>query len=290
MEYKIIVNPTAGKGKAVKQLPVLRELLKNAGIQYDLELTRQRGHGTELARRAVTQGWPAVVAVGGDGTINEVVNGLAGSDTPLAVIPTGTGNDLARSLKLPRSLVEAVRTLANPRIKPIDMGEDQGVYFTCIAGIGFPADVMYNVNLRKGIFSGPPAIVWGIIKTFKELGEIPLTLEVDGKVMTRNVQGVFILNTVYAGGGLQFSPEANYSDGLLDVLVMRDMSVWEVMSLLPRVYRGTHLSHPKVDFYRASQADVYCEQPVRKMFDGNIVGMTPIKARVFSQALKVIVS
>jgi len=149
---------------------------------------------------------------------------------------------------------------------------------------------MYNVNLSKGIFSGPPAIVWGIIKTLKDLGETPVTLELDGKVKTEKAQGVFILNTVYAGGGLKLSPEADYRDGLLDVLVMRDMSRLEVMNVLPKVYTGDHLGHQKVDFYRVREVKVYSEPAVRKLFDGNIIGTTPVRAKIFAKPLKVIVS
>jgi len=289
VEYKVIVNPAAGKGKAGKQIAYVKELLGAAGIAYELELTKRAGHAAELAAKAVQEGWPAVVAMGGDGTINEVVTGLAGFDTPLGVIPLGTGNDYARSLQLPRTLPEAIKVLAQPEVTLMDMGEDQGNYFLCIAGIGFPADVMYNVNEEKSIFGGPPAIVWGIIKTLRDLRDMPLTLELDGRVLSVNAQGVFILNTVYAGGGFRFSPEASYSDGMLDVLLMRDMSRMEVLGLLPRVYAGTHLTHAKVDFFRVRQVNIFPESPVRKMVDGNIVGTTPIKARVYPKKLRVLI-
>lgn len=289
LEYQLIINPTAGKGRAAKLITRLEGLLRQKGIKYALAVTKSAGHATELAAKAAGEGWPAIAVVGGDGTINEVVNGIAGTATSLAVIPAGTGNDLARSLHLPTTLDASVDILRQPRQIEIDLGVDQAGYFTCIDGIGFPADVMFNVNLSKGVFSGAPAIVWGIFKTMKELKETPVTLELDGTVVHEKVQGVFIMNTVYAGGGLKFSPGADYQDKKLDVLVMRDLSRPEVLALLPQVYRGTHLSHPKVDFYRVSEVNLLCEKPVRKVLDGNVSETTQISAKIASQPLSVLV-
>lgn len=287
MDCKIIVNPSAGKGKAGRELPRLKGLLDALGINYSLELTKCAGHATELARLGVQEGWPVIAAVGGDGTINEVINGVAPSRIPLAVIPAGTGNDLVRSLKLPKSWSEAVLAITSSKELKIDLGEDQGCYFASLAGMGFPADVMNNVNLSKGIFSGSMAFVWGILRTLRKLSAIPVRLDLDGEIKTQKVQGIFILNTAYAGGGLKFSPQADYNDGKLDVVVMRDLSVSEIMWLLPKVYRGTHLSHPKVDFYRVRDVKVETTEPLHKLFDGNVHGSTPIKATVHRGALRV---
>jgi diacylglycerol kinase (ATP) len=290
LRYKIIVNPAAGKGKALKQVSLLKELLAQSRVEYELVMTKGPGHATELASQAVQDGWSAITAVGGDGTINEVIQGLVGSSTPLAVIPMGTGNDLARSLSLPKTLAGSVALMLNPRILEMDLGQDQENFFACIAGIGFPADVMHNVNLSKGIFSGSVAFIWGILKTLKELAPISVTLELDGDIKQANAQGVFILNTVYSGGGLKFSPKADICDGKLDVLVMRDMSLIEVLTVLPRVYLGTHLSHPKVDFYRVKEVKVQTENPMRKMFDGNVTGQTPMSVVVCAHKLRILVS
>ncbi len=288
MNYKIIVNPIAGRGKAGKQIALLRDLLAQAKLEFDLVTTVRPGHAADLARAAVQAGWPAIAVMGGDGTVNEVIEGMMGSSIPLAVIPSGTGNDLARSLHLPMTLAGSVQLMVKPRVLSMDIGQDGQHCFACIAGIGFPTDVMYNVNLSKGIFSGPVAITWGIIKTLKELAAIPVKLTLDGVVKYADAQGVFILNTVYAGGGIKFSPQADICDGRLDVIVMRDMSLTEVLAVLPRAYRGTHLSHPKVDFYRVQEVLVETEEPVRKMFDGNVVGQTPITAKIADYRLKVL--
>lgn len=286
---RLIVNPAAGDGRALRVLSRVEKTLSQEGISYEVAVTNSPGHATTLAKETADLGWPLVTAVGGDGTINEVIQGLAHTQTALSIIPGGTGNDLARSLAIPFEAELAARLLLSGATSRIDLGIETDRTFSSLASIGFPVDVIRHVNETSGILKGSLKIFSGVWKTIQKLQTYPITLTCDGRHREIRAVGLFILNTRYTGGGLMMAPDANPADGLLDVAIVHELSRWELLATLPKVYKGTHINHPAIEFVRCRCIEVYSPRPLPKMFDGDLVGMTPLNASISTAALKIVV-
>lgn len=285
MRFIVIANPVAGRGLAKASLPKLEAELKLLGISYDLKLTDGPHHASLLAAQA--ENYEGIIAVGGDGTINEVVNGMQ-KNKPLCVVPLGTGNDLARSLKIPFGL-ESLKTITQGKIKPINMGlENEGLFVSSVA-LGLASDVMQRVNSKRNhrLIRGSLAIYLDIVASAFCLKPLTLRIEADDKV--REVKSIltYVMNTPYTGGGLFLAPKANPTDHLLDVVIVRDTKGFEILKLLPGVYSGKHVNHPHVEFLRAKNVAITSLEPAPKMIDGEIKGYTPLKASVNPENLLV---
>lgn len=287
MSYCFIVNPTAGKGRGAKVAANLDNLLMGK-IEYTILTTEYAGHGVELTQKAIDEGARYIVSVGGDGTMNEVLNGIGESNIPLGIIPVGTGNDLARTLGIPLDFEKSLEVLLNGKVISIDLGKERDNYFSIITGIGFPSDVMYHVNTTSSLFKGPLKILAGIYKTMNKLRPLPLTITTDQSTFDCEVMGVFILNCKFTGGGLRIAPEADHQDGLLDMVLMHSMSKWDFLRLVPKTYSGKHVTHPQVEIIRTSSFSVMSNEPLRKLVDGNVIGSTPLEGKIIPNGLKII--
>ncbi len=287
MSFKIIVNPTAGRGRLGRQLPQLDSWLKSLGLKYELATTDAPGHASELAAEAASRGWETVVAVGGDGTMNEVLNGIIDTPAHMGFIPAGTGNDFARTLGIPLNMKKAAEVLASGKTVPMDIGRDTDGCFSIILGLGFPSDVMHHVNTTKNIFRGSLAITVSILQVVNKLQPYPVHIQMDDNSFSATVMGIFILNTRFTGGGLQIAPHAVYDDGLLDVVVMHEMKKTNFLRTLPKAYKGTHLSNPAVEVFRTTKISVTSAEPMAKLFDGNVFGHSPVEAHIMPAALRV---
>ncbi|HHV93108.1 MAG TPA: diacylglycerol kinase family lipid kinase [Firmicutes bacterium] len=288
---RIIVNPRAGRGRSLRVLDKVKGTLSQAGWQYETALTQAPGHAVELARESAAAGLPLVAAIGGDGTINEVIQGISGTSTALAIIPGGTGNDHARSLGIPLAPARAAELLWRGKIIDMDVGLERDRLFGCLVSIGFPVDVIDHTNRKKQLLKGSLAILSSVWQTLRHLKYHHVTITFDDdRSISAATCGIFVLNTPSAGGGLRFSPAADITDGLLDVVVIGEISVWDLVFTLPQVYTGSgrHLRHPAVGFYRCRKIRIDSDDPLPKMFDGEIIGRTPVEASLRPRGLRVV--
>jgi len=307
METKLIVNPVAGGGAVGRRWPRIRRLLQREGLKFDASLTEGVGHATELAHQASTAGYQTVVALGGDGTVNEVINGLLaegeGSADPrvrvtLGIIPGEKGNDLARTLGIPFDYAAACRKLLQGRAVPLDLGrvtyarpDGEGRrYFINVAGLGFDGEVVRRVTPRlRGLHSPTLRYLGGLLITLVTYGNREMGITIDGEELRRRAFSLVICNGRYFGGGMQIAPEALPDDGLFDVILIGDLTKGEILANLPRVYRGTHLSHPKVGLYRAREIEVKAREPTLIQADGELLGETPAHFELIPGAIKVLI-
>lgn len=294
MSTLVIANPLAGRGRVSQALPRLGSLLDLHLGEHQLILTEAPGHAERLAREAAAAGASRVVVVGGDGTVGEALNGLAGTGTALGIVPIGTGNDLARNLGIPLSLEGALASLPGAVRRRIDLGEESERRFGVIVGVGFAADVMRQTNRRLGAAKGSAAILVSILQTVAELRPVPVRLYLEeGTAAERIVEApmtaLFIMNTRTTGGGLAVCPEAQPDDGLLDLCLMKDISRVDFLATLPKAYFGKHGGQPKVEFFRARAVRLQADRPLVKMFDGDLFGDAPLSVRVVPGALDVLV-
>ncbi len=288
-KVKVIINPKAGQGRAARTWSQVEKTLIARGLDYEVAVTDAPGHAIELAQAASASGWPTVAAIGGDGTINEVIQGLVHSDTALTIIPGGTGNDLARSLGIPSQAQKAANLIWSGSPRCIDVGVESNRSFASLASVGFAVDVIHHVNQTSSLLQGPLKILAGVWKTIRQLRTHPLVVTCDGVSQRVQSVGVFVLNTKYTGGGLMMAPNADPTDGWLDVVVIREVSRWDLLTTLPRAYKGTHITHPAVELFRCRTVSVVTDYPLPKMLDGDLVGTTPLKASVAERALTVMV-
>ncbi len=302
MSYaQLIVNPVAGAGKTAKKWPYIKSLLENIGLRFEHDLTEAPGHAIELAKSAAKKGCELVVTVGGDGTINEVVNGLYDSgnlaDVMLGIISTGTGRDYIRTIGIPWAYQEACQCLMNPRKFTVDVGvieymkDSQMVkrLFVNFAGLGFDAEVVRTTTQKFKALGNTASYLTGLLSTLLFYRNKNISLTVDGSTTERKICTVLMSNGKYGGGGMFAAPDADPTDGLLDVLIIGDLSKPDLLWSLPRLYKGTHLTHPKVTIERAREIEIKSAEPISLQADGELLGELPARFHILPAALNIVI-
>jgi diacylglycerol kinase (ATP) len=280
-QFTFIVNPSAGKGGAKKVFAAIQTELDGRKIPYEFVETTGPGHATEAARSAAT---PAVVSVGGDGTINEVVNGLNGSSTCLGIIPAGSGNDFIKSVGVPRKPSLALGVLLEGNKRTVDVGtvrcapgkEGGGNFGTRLfvngVGVGFDAAVAARTR-EISYLSGTALYILAVLQT---LGKYtPPRFNIRSATYSREARGLLIAigNGQCAGGGFYLTPDASVDDGLLDVCSVDEKNIVQILSLMPKVMRGKHHNVPGVKFFRSKDLVISADEPFYVHADGEIVGV-----------------
>lgn len=261
--YRIIVNPVAGNGSGARAVPRIEQLAAAQGLDFDLVMTDSPGHALELARTAVLEG-KVPVAAGGDGTANEVINGLmatwSGSERRpvMGVLAVGRGSDFAHGVGVPRDLAEACRVLAEGYRRQIDLGRvvgglyPGGRYFGNCVGIGF--DAIGTIEVAKlPRLGGFASFFIAVLKTMLLYYRAPLTkVDYDGHTLTQNSLMVSVMNGRRLGGGFWMAPDASVDDGLFDLCIAREMSRISMFRLIPHFMRGTQGSQETITIGRAA--------------------------------------
>jgi diacylglycerol kinase (ATP) len=235
------------------------------------------------------------VAVGGDGTVNEVANGIAGLQTELAVIPRGTGWDFVRTYGIPRKLEPAVEVALRGRTREIDLGlaryrawdgTERESLFANIASAGMSGAIAKRANETSKAFGGKASYLWATLAVFSRWRNDEVRVRVDSEEHAGRMHDVVVANGRYFGGGMMISPEAEPDDGLFDVLLIGDLTKRDLMLTLPKTYRGTHLPHPKATVLRGAAVEVEAPEPLPLELDGEQPGTTPVRFEVVPRALR----
>jgi diacylglycerol kinase (ATP) len=300
---RVIVNPVAANGAVGKRWPQMRDILQAEGGRFDASFTEGPNHATELARDALSAGYQTIVAVGGDGTLHEVVNGLVreGLVDPtvnLGIIPGGTGADSVRTLGIPHDYRAACHRLLRSKPDCIDLGlitcvsQGQEVqrYFLNVAGLGFDGEVAERVNRSSKALGGTIPFLSSLFVKLLTYQNKTVEVTLDGQQrLQQKANSVVVCNGCYVGGSMHIAPRAALDDGLFDVIIIGDTSKLEIVANVPRIYRGTHLSHPKVDEYRAREVRVKARERMFLQADGELIGEAPATFQIIPQALHVLV-
>jgi YegS/Rv2252/BmrU family lipid kinase len=299
--YCFIVNPAAGKGKAAKAVATLKQEIYRRSLSAEICLTERRGHARLLAERTQS---PVVVAVGGDGTVNEIVNGITGTEKTLGIIPAGSGNDLVKSLDIPTDLSAALDAVQSSRGRLIDAavvrcssqepevvaGNSDRRYFVNGVGIGFDAAVAERTMSIKYL-SGFALYLSAVFQTLGTYTAPNFRIWLDGEVTEGKHLLIAIGNGRCAGGGFYLTPNAAIDDGSLDVCLIEDRSVPSILRLMPRVMKGKHHESWGVRLTRAENIRVEADEPFYVHADGEVVGreVNNVEVSIHKQVLKVIV-
>jgi YegS/Rv2252/BmrU family lipid kinase len=288
-----IVNPSAGGGRARRVWPEIRQTLQDARLSFHEVMTRSPREGMEIAAAAGADGYETVISVGGDGTTHWVVNGLMRSKTTpppaLAFIPEGTANELPRCLAIPFNARAAVQILRGGVRRRVDVGQVNDRFFATISGVGFDAEVAHLVNGWPRWVKGKTVYVAGILWTLATYRPVESQIILDGREQRVKLFLLAAANTNWYGGGMYMAPHARIDDGLLAVVYATDLSKLEALAVLPKVFSGRHLQHPKVAHMSVRDVRVESSSPLVVHADGEIVGRVPVTFRIVPHAIEVIV-
>jgi diacylglycerol kinase (ATP) len=291
MNSVIVYNPNAGRGVSLHAVEQAADLLRGSGWTVHVVATSGPGDATEIARQAVADGAESVLAAGGDGTINEVIQALAGTQTALGYLPFGTVNVWARELGLPLVPQHASQALAGGRIETIDLGRANDRYFLLMAGLGFDAEVVRRAEglerfkYRAGIL---PYVAAGMSAAVLYRG-FDVELRYDGIIKRVEALMVVIGNTRLYGGRYYFTPRAVANDGWLDVCIVKGKGPLRLArQSLPLLVFGS-VAYSDVEAIRVRDLTIRSDTPVPYQLDGELAGTTPLHIQVVPRALRVIV-
>jgi diacylglycerol kinase (ATP) len=289
----LIANPQAGRGRVEQALPRVEQILRRQGLGYRIVRTTHLGHAAEAAREALQGGERFLVAMGGDGTVHEVVNGMLedgrASDAVLGVVAAGSGCDFVRSFGLPGDAGQAAGRLAGDAVRPVDVGTvtcagAQPRYFVNIAQAGLGGQVVARSARLSRRLGGAryAAAFWLTLPGFRPAA---VRLDADGHAYAWRAFNVVVANCRFYGGGMQISPNSDPGDCLLDVLVMSGPKS-DSFTTLPKVYKGAHLPHRHIAELRAGQLRVDADAPFPVEADGELLGTTPASFGIIPAALR----
>jgi len=274
---RIIYNPTSGREVFQRELPKVLMKLENAGYETSTHATTGEGDATDAAEIAVEREYDLVIAAGGDGTINEVIHGIAEKDyrPKLGIIPVGTTNDFARALCIPRDIQKAVEVILEENIRPLDIGRVNESYFVNIAGAGKLTELTYEVPSKLKTMLGQLAYYLKGIEMLPSLKPTSVKIEYDGKVFEDEIMLFLVSNTNSVGGFEKLAPEAKMDDGYFDLLVLRKTNLADFIRIASAATKGAHLEDKHIFYTKANRIKVTSEEKLQLNLDGEYGGMLP---------------
>ena len=293
----LICNSRAGRGGVAKSLPEIERHLKERDLDYELVHTEGAGHATRLARAAIEGGIRLVVAVGGDGTIHEVVNGLIEKDKALnpeahlGVVAAGTGSDFIKTFGIPPTPSHAVVHLDGPEAFTIDIGKitftDNGKevvrYFANVAEVGIGADVVARAQ-QLPRWLGPTVYLFAFWLTIRKHKPAEVKVDLVDRTYEGPMNNLVVANGQFFGGGMKIAPKAAPTDGLLDVQIEHARKR-EAIAIMPKVYKGEHVPHPDILEAKRVKATITSERPLRVEADGEVLGYSPATFDILRDAI-----
>jgi diacylglycerol kinase (ATP) len=287
MNARFLVNPTAGRGKAAAALEVIEPRVGRENVV----VTGGAEHLRQEARRAISEGIGRVVVAGGDGTAHQVVQELAGEQCALAVLPLGSGNDLAATLGMPADLRAAVDVSLEAPVRAMDLGRIGGRYFALYCGLGFDGEVSRTYNEKVRWVKGPAGYVWATLRAMMSFEPPTLTIDDDAGGSQGRMMLAVAANAPRCGGGMQIAPMAAIDDGRFELVTLDAVPRRALLFLLSKVFRGAHLGHPKVHHRTVSRLRISSDRPLWAYGDGEPlleVGAEPVEVEILPAHLRVV--
>lgn len=276
---RIIYNPTSGRELFKKHLPEVLQKLEQAGYETSCHATTGAGDATEAARQAVERKFDVVIAAGGDGTLNEVVNGLVGAEhrPKFGIIPVGTTNDFARAIGVNGSIEEAADIICDGYSVPLDIGRANDKCFINIAGGGRITELTFEVPSKLKTVLGQLAYYLKGIEMLPSLNPTYVEIEYDGKLLNEEITLFLITNTTSVGGFEKVAPYASINDGLFDLLILRKGSIADLIKAASQALRGEHINNPQILYTQANRIKVHTPEKLMINLDGEYGGDAPME-------------
>ena len=287
----LIFNPTA-KNASGRKIAKASHFLRSRGYKAEILFTEQKGHAESLAREAVKESPSLIIAAGGDGTFNEIVNGVAGSEIPMAILPLGTTNVLAKELGLPETVNDAMEVAVRGIPKTVSIGKISITchsslvtrYFLLMAGIGFDGEAVFGINETLKKISGKGAYIFSGFKTLSVFNPDKLILDMDGKTYTG--YSVIISKVAKYGGNFKITPDARLTDPFFYVCLFKGKRRLDILRYVTGVVAGKHLGFRDVEYVRAKNIDV--EGDAHIQIDGDYFGRSPARIEVVPDTVRLV--
>jgi YegS/Rv2252/BmrU family lipid kinase len=284
--FALLVNPASAGGRALKALPTVHAVLDELAAEHRTVTTRSIDHAYEEAVRAVGEG-ETIVALGGDGLLRPLSGALKGTESALAIVPCGRGNDLARVLGIPEDPAAAARIAVDGEERMLDVANVEGTPYMGIASFGFDSDANRIANEAK-LVKGNAVYVYAALRALAAWKPARFSVTVDGERREFTGYTVAVGNSKAYGGGMYVLPMAELDDGKLDVLVCTNISKLRFLRGLPKVFKGTHVDADYTQFFRGGEVEVSSDRPFAIYADGDPIGATPAVLRVERRCLRVV--
>ena len=290
-----LVNPASANGKTGKRWPDISRAAHAAGLRGEAIFSERAGQLGDLAREAADEGATLLVVVGGDGTVHEVVNGIAGREgVELALIPRGTGWDFARTHRVPKRLDEALRIAKEGEARPFDLGRatylangsSQTAWFANMASVGMSGAVAAKANSTTKALGAKTSYLYALGTVFARWKNVELRVRVDEEERSGLMEDTIVAVGRYLAGGMMITPDAEPDDELFDVLLIGDLTKTELVRVMPKIYRGTHLPHPKGEVLRGRTVSIEADDPLPIQLDGEQPGTTPVRFEIAPAAIR----
>ncbi len=300
---RVIVNPEASKGETRRKWRHIKEALKSLIRDFRFEFTEKPLQAIEITRDSIKEGYEFIEGVGGDGTINEIANGffeneaVVNPDATLGIIPSGTGNDFVKSIKIPKKIKEAIKTLKEGKILKIDVGKATFIdhrgfqttrFFLNVADFGIGGEVVKRVNRKDVSKRGKWAYWKALFESAIKFKGCKVKVFIGDKEITRNFYIGAVANGRIFGGNMLIAPHASIEDGFFDIVLVENISFMELIKNGVRLIRGTHLTHPKVQFFRDKWIKAFSEEGnVMIEMDGEQPGFLPAFFEIVPATIRV---
>lgn len=284
---RLLANPSAADGRSLKCLDVVRATLESRGAEYTMTTPSGRDAARDAAREAGERG-ETVAAVGGDGTIGLIAGALRDTPGRLAVIPAGRGNDFARVMQIPEDAREAAGLILDGEERVVDVGDVDGETFVCIASLGFDSDANRIANEAR-LVKGNLVYLYAALKALLGWRHANFHVVVDGQAHDMRGWSVAVANSKAYGGGMYLAPQAVLDDGLLDVVMVSESNRRTFLKDLPKVFKGTHTTNPRVTMLTGRTVELSADRPFDIYADGDPIGRTPATVNISARSLKVLV-
>ncbi len=289
-KVKFIVNPKSGENRTANFIRKIKHYCELFKIDSSINTTKGKHHAIELADDAINHGFHTIVAVGGDGTLHEVIHGLVGKKLTLGVIPFGSSNDFARGLNIPRDIEEAMQIIANRKIKEVDIVAMNDRFFINISSLGFDGEVVANLPKVKFRYLNKFVYIFGVLKeVFRYKKQKVRVIRDDVDMGVFNINLIAVANGRYYGHGMLVAPHAKLDDGLLDVILIHDLSQVRFVMNFPSVFKGTHIYKDGALYFTCKKLVLFSDETVHIESDGEMTGTLPVEYKVFPKFQKLIV-
>lgn len=273
MEHLFIINPISGKGKAISYKDAIEEYFREKDEKFHIEVTNGVGDATRIVSDYVKKSKCKVYSIGGDGTLNEVLNGIVGSESAIGIIPAGSGNDFVRSYLKRKDYKEILKNTIEGNIVSVDLGQVNNKYFVNVASVGFDANVVNNAGIlkKKRYISGSMAYFLSIIRTIIKFKSLNLQIEVNGERKLKDIFLVAIANGNYYGGGLNIAPNSKINDGILDIYIIKKTSIYRLIKYLIALVKGKDIrGYKETEYIKGNSIKIFSKNDIILNIDGEL--------------------
>ena len=285
-KLKLILNPTAGKGLALKYKEMVTTVLNDEALEFQLVESQYEGEIEKLASEVEVSQFTDLIIIGGDGSLVEAVNGIGKKDIRMGIVPVGTGNDFARTLLGSSDPSNALQKIIAGGEKLVDVGWVNGRRFINVTGFGIDSYILQNMDKIKKVFKGSTAYLVSTLYTLMQYKSKKVWIKIGDQTYEREIMLAAISNAKYFGGGMMISPESEIDDGLFELVIVNKLSIPRFLRLFKRVYNGTHLGVEEVEVFKADTFFIDAIEDIPINVDGNLYGLTPIEVKAGEEKIR----